>query len=105
MAIEIPDSFQAGCTIVGNATTPTFQSQQGCGSLTRNSTGSYAITLDYPLNAGNCICFATAVGATAGSQALTVTHTSDTVKTISVASGGAVTDSMTFSVGFLKLQG
>lgn len=54
--------------------------------------GSYAITLDVPLNAADCIVFACPRGGAADSNCQ-VAHTSDTVKTVTCTVGaGALAD-------------
>jgi len=84
--------------------TPTAPTHKGanCAILTHSAKGIYEVTLDEPCDETECIAIVTPKGVIADTQCF-VTHTSDTVKTITTLAAGVVVDTVGFSAAFYRM--
>jgi hypothetical protein len=81
---------------------PATMKGANCAILTHSGVGLYEVTLDEPCDETECVAIATPKGAVADCGVF-VTHTSDTVKTITTLAAGAVDDTVDFSVAFYRI--
>jgi hypothetical protein len=86
---------------VATAGVPTHKGAN-CAILTHSAKGVYEVTLDEPCDETECIALVTPKGAIADTSCF-VTHTSDTVKTITTLAAGAVADTVGFSAAFFRM--
>jgi hypothetical protein len=90
-ALFRPDLFQAIGSWVGVGVAGAMNNQRGC-VLARTGAGVYTATLDNPLNTVDGIILTSNGRGAPGNTNISVTHTSDTVKTISDFVIAAATD-------------
>lgn len=92
--------FHAGGSIVGASGAPVVANNA---SFARTGAGVYTATLTLGLDASECVGLAAFRGAAlAADAAISIQHTSDTVKTIFITVAGAPTD-IDFDVIFFRM--
>lgn len=100
--LATPDRI-AGCVTDATATPGIANiANEGCTITAHAGAGVWAVTLDNPIDATECVCVAVARGAVP--FVMSVEQTSDTVKTVHAATGAGVATDVGWDLAIFRVR-